>query len=291
MSATIELKQQGNEMFAHCMFAHAIIYYQAAQEFDPSNAALYFNQSLAYGSLKDWARSWETASLAIALDEKYTKAHYRVGVSLFETRQFLAARRSFETAVQLDPNNTLFANALQQCNTQQSATLVEPSQEVMSRIFKDRSTDSEPEVERARRHLHMAASGKTAAGAAATTTSSDSELLRKISNLERAAKDQDRSFSQKEMELRQTISILEAAARKPLSREDVGKMEDAVLKSSLEYIMAEQVHRRLCVICLDSDAKILFLPCQHQKVCANCSEVLTKCPCCQQIVKQKIVPY
>lgn len=76
-----------------------------------------------------------------------------------------------------------------------------------------------------------------------------------------------------------------------VGRDEVEKMEDGVLKVLLELILEEQARRRLCVVCLDSDSKILFLPCKHQKVCAACAATITSCPYCQQTVTDKICPF
>jgi len=44
-----------------------------------------------------------------------------------------------------------------------------------------------------------------------------------------------------------------------------------------------------CVICLEMDRNILFLPCQHLCVCSECSTKLTKCPRCENVISEKLV--
>ncbi|XP_057981830.1 MND1-interacting protein 1-like [Malania oleifera] len=51
---------------------------------------------------------------------------------------------------------------------------------------------------------------------------------------------------------------------------------------------------RECLICMKDEVSVVFLPCAHQVVCANCSEKYGKkgaaatCPCCQVPIEQRI---
>jgi len=71
----------------------------------------------------------------------------------------------------------------------------------------------------------------------------------------------------------------------------LGQIDDDGLKVLSAALADEQVSRRLCVVCLDLDARVLFLPCKHQKVCQKCAELLDTCPYCQTVVADKILPF
>ena len=45
---------------------------------------------------------------------------------------------------------------------------------------------------------------------------------------------------------------------------------------------------KMCKICLDADAAVVFDPCGHLTTCTGCSSSLTKCPICRVRVKKKI---
>ncbi|XP_019181642.1 PREDICTED: MND1-interacting protein 1-like isoform X2 [Ipomoea nil] len=52
-------------------------------------------------------------------------------------------------------------------------------------------------------------------------------------------------------------------------------------------------HDRRCIICLNHEVSVVFLPCAHQVLCAKCNNVHGKkgkatCPCCQVPIQQRI---
>ncbi|XAR70616.1 hypothetical protein NMG60_11027526 [Bertholletia excelsa] len=52
-------------------------------------------------------------------------------------------------------------------------------------------------------------------------------------------------------------------------------------------------HSRECLICMKDEVSIVFLPCAHQVLCANCNEDYGKkgkatCPCCHVLIEQRI---
>lgn len=53
---------------------------------------------------------------------------------------------------------------------------------------------------------------------------------------------------------------------------------------------------RECMICMKEEVSIVFLPCAHQVLCANCSDSYGKkgratCPCCRVPIEQRIRVY
>lgn len=68
------------------------------------------------------------------------------------------------------------------------------------------------------------------------------------------------------------------------------------LSELIDLSEGEVIHDRVCLICMENDASIVFLPCAHQVLCANCTEdhcknVEAKCPCCQDPIAQRIRVY
>ena len=45
---------------------------------------------------------------------------------------------------------------------------------------------------------------------------------------------------------------------------------------------------RLCNICLDASAAVVFDPCGHLCACANCSPAVSECPMCRRWIAKKI---
>lgn len=67
---------------------------------------------------------------------------------------------------------------------------------------------------------------------------------------------------------------------------ELDKLEDSSEKEVSNY-------DRLCLICLKDEVSVVFLPCAHQVVCANCNEDYGKkgkatCPCCRVPIEQRV---
>ena len=43
-----------------------------------------------------------------------------------------------------------------------------------------------------------------------------------------------------------------------------------------------------CVICMDAEKDIVFMPCGHLYTCETCSSKVTKCPMCRQVITNRI---
>ncbi|XP_053385329.1 baculoviral IAP repeat-containing protein 7-A-like [Mercenaria mercenaria] len=46
-----------------------------------------------------------------------------------------------------------------------------------------------------------------------------------------------------------------------------------------------------CMLCIDEEPDILILPCAHHRICHKCSENMTHCPVCNNIIEDKIRTY
>ncbi|PON87524.1 43kDa postsynaptic protein [Trema orientale] len=58
----------------------------------------------------------------------------------------------------------------------------------------------------------------------------------------------------------------------------------------------KEAYDRMCIICLEKEASVVFLPCAHQVICATCTKdyydkVEDRCPYCMSSVDQKIHAY
>ncbi|KAG5896387.1 hypothetical protein JTB14_009592 [Gonioctena quinquepunctata] len=43
-----------------------------------------------------------------------------------------------------------------------------------------------------------------------------------------------------------------------------------------------------CVVCMDSECRIIFVPCGHLCCCCNCSKSISECPLCRTAIERKI---
>lgn len=85
--------------------------------------------------------------------------------------------------------------------------------------------------------------------------------------------------------LRKRVNLLD------VQPEDISILPDATLHRLHELIVEEKNQRRLCIVCLETGSRVVFLPCRHQKVCKYCSKDLSVCPYCQQPIQEKILPF
>jgi hypothetical protein len=53
---------------------------------------------------------------------------------------------------------------------------------------------------------------------------------------------------------------------------------------------AEAEDRAQCVVCMESDRAVLFLPCGHAVACVGCAAGLQQCPVCRALV-ERAVPF
>ncbi|XP_055819734.1 MND1-interacting protein 1-like [Solanum dulcamara] len=63
---------------------------------------------------------------------------------------------------------------------------------------------------------------------------------------------------------------------------------------SFEQDSSEKDDSRECIICMKHEVSVVFLPCAHQVLCANCNDNfgkkgrVAKCPCCRVPIEQRI---
>ena len=66
-------------------------------------------------------------------------------------------------------------------------------------------------------------------------------------------------------------------------------------QNELRANRANQANQDLCCVCLERKKTVVFLPCQHQCTCEECSDQLStsmnKCPMCTGEIMQRVLPF
>ena len=68
------------------------------------------------------------------------------------------------------------------------------------------------------------------------------------------------------------------------------KTEKAELarKAAAEGSRADRLEDRIqCIICMEQDRAVMFLPCAHLTCCQGCSEQLSECPICRANIEKR----
>ncbi|XP_002169066.2 E3 ubiquitin-protein ligase CHIP isoform X1 [Hydra vulgaris] len=100
MSA-LDLKEQGNRLFAARSYDDAIGCYTKAIIKDPSAGSYYTNRALCYLKLKKWKLAIADSQHAIDIDPKNVKAHFFIGQAYMENNSFDEAITNFQIAYDL----------------------------------------------------------------------------------------------------------------------------------------------------------------------------------------------
>jgi hypothetical protein len=64
-----------------------------------------------------------------------------------------------------------------------------------------------------------------------------------------------------------------------------------VLLAKKDAERQEERRRTECIVCMEREKSIIFLPCKHRVACAECSEALSTCPSCREAIVNKINPF
>eukprot|EP01006_Ploeotia_vitrea_P054275 TRINITY_DN67868_c4_g1_i8.p1 TRINITY_DN67868_c4_g1~~TRINITY_DN67868_c4_g1_i8.p1 ORF type:complete len:516 (-),score=59.21 TRINITY_DN67868_c4_g1_i8:1589-3136(-) len=107
------LVDDGNTAFSDGDFNTAIQCYTRAAAVNPKDAALFVNRCNVYLHLHKWDKAVEDAGSAIALDQTYTKAWFRLGCALVGQENFQYAAVAFNKALTIEPGNKEAYEALQ----------------------------------------------------------------------------------------------------------------------------------------------------------------------------------
>ena len=105
-SSQSELQAQGTAAFKKKDHRGAVDSYTRALAAWSETAQLYSNRAAAHFALKEYEEALCDAHACVRLDPKWSKGHGRRGNALQGLHRYEEARRSYETALELDPGNS-----------------------------------------------------------------------------------------------------------------------------------------------------------------------------------------
>lgn len=125
MSQLDDYKAQGNKAFVEKQYQKAIDLYSKAIALDKNNPVLYSNRAQCHLNLRDWIRASNDVEVGLRLNpnEKIkVKLLYRKGLTAKGSGSVVMAKRAFEEALQLDPENQAAASELDQLEPKKAKT-------------------------------------------------------------------------------------------------------------------------------------------------------------------------
>lgn len=120
-----EYKAQGNKAFVEKQYQKAIDFYSQAIALDKENPVLYSNRAQCHLNLRDWIRASNDVEVGLRLNpnEKIkVKLLYRKGLTAKGSGSVVMAKRAFNEALELDPNNQAAASELEQLEPKKPKT-------------------------------------------------------------------------------------------------------------------------------------------------------------------------
>ena len=114
ISEAADLRVQGNEAFASKDWTTAIEKYRRSIDIDgesKDSAKVYSNLAAALCKVSKYDEAHQAAKMAIKVDPYWAKGHWRLGVVLELEKDFMHALKSYEDAVKLAPDETVFRKA------------------------------------------------------------------------------------------------------------------------------------------------------------------------------------
>lgn len=114
-------------------------------------------------------------------------------------------------------------------------------------------------------------------------------LESRAEDVERRLEESDRLKTKAEMEVAQFKGDTEALAR--LSNKALESLHTQLLHA-IQSVANARRGRDECVVCLDSTALVVLLPCRHMVICGECCDRLHPriCPMCKKTVSDVVVP-
>jgi len=100
-----QLKMEGNDYFNHRDYVKAKECYDKAIELDPNNSLLYFNRAAACHFLLLPVAAEADSRKAVELDPESVDARTRLGLSLMKSKKYPEAKKVYEEALKLDPED------------------------------------------------------------------------------------------------------------------------------------------------------------------------------------------
>uniref|UniRef100_A0AAV2LX74 RING-type E3 ubiquitin transferase n=1 Tax=Knipowitschia caucasica TaxID=637954 RepID=A0AAV2LX74_KNICA len=98
--------------------------------------------------------------------------------------------------------------------------------------------------------------------------------------LQAEEEDRQRGPTSREPEVRQGTSS--ASTRPPTA------FKERVKEPSPEELLKQLQEERTCKVCMDKLVSIVFIPCGHLVVCADCASSLRHCPICRAVIRGSV---
>ena len=93
----------------------------------------------------------------------------------------------------------------------------------------------------------------------------------------------------------QDLNESEMNLTKEQNKIDITSSKTEIMVIDDKNVLIEENERlkseRLCVICLNKDKNVLFLPCAHLAACLDCSFNLQNCPICRSKIQATVRTY
>jgi small glutamine-rich tetratricopeptide repeat-containing protein alpha len=108
-------KNKGNELLTSKKYQESIDAYSEAVKLSPDgpNSHIYYaNRAAAYSQLCQFEEACADAEKAVALSPRYSKAHSRLGYAHYQLGRYGEAVASYRAALNLEPNNKDWQQAL-----------------------------------------------------------------------------------------------------------------------------------------------------------------------------------
>jgi len=113
-----EAKQKGNDFFRAKQWGDAVTQYEEAVKRAPKNASIRNNLSAALCKVMDFSGAQRQVEKALELDPKYVKAWARKGDVEMVMKEFHKALDSYQTGLNIEPDNTTCKEGLRKVQAQ-----------------------------------------------------------------------------------------------------------------------------------------------------------------------------
>ncbi|XP_041373976.1 dnaJ homolog subfamily C member 7-like [Gigantopelta aegis] len=107
-----QFKEEGNTFYKAKNYQQALVCYNNAINLCPTCAAYYGNRAATYIMLNRFREALEDAQQSVRLDSGFVKGYLREGKCHLALGNSMAAIRSYEQALDLEPNNSVAKNEL-----------------------------------------------------------------------------------------------------------------------------------------------------------------------------------
>lgn len=105
ISGAVELKDEGNKLYAGGKLKEALAKYTQGMELDPTNAILPANRAMAYIKLQKYTAAEADCDCCLSIDPKYIKGYLRRATSRINLGKSEDAAKDYKKVLELEPWN------------------------------------------------------------------------------------------------------------------------------------------------------------------------------------------